>query len=1099
MDFSPSPDSDTSGYYRNRSRRDERDRGNRGRSKERYRNNSRYSRSRSRSYSKERYSHPRQRSDEREPYRDVNDHDQGYDDGGWERDRYRGRSRERDRDRRSRDRDRYRDRRDRDKGRRGGYSPSSMDEGDNFDSENEYFYQQKPHNNIIIRGLAPQVTEADINSDLIQCGLQALHVRLIRKKKTGESRGFAFVEFRTEEEATRWICYKQGVLVFNGQHAVMQYTFSLPSKSQTDWYCAKCYAFNFKRRENCFKCHASREDSEIGGDGSDEMSNILTKKIMLRNLDVLTNEESVLCVMQKVLSTELVAKLAKVVICRDPLTSISRGMCYLHFDNLVDSMNTHNALKALEPPLRIDNREVIISYCMDTENRNLVKPHQAGDQQGNRDGNRYGGHGQQHQGGPQGAHGHNGGRQGGGNFHGPGGAGGNHHGGGGYPRGGDGASNFDRGNYGHGGGGGGHNSHGMNKNPGGGNSGGRNNYQDCGGAPPSAPTIGPMPMGATDASSTNGGSGGGGVGGGLPDNYTLADVPRLAEYSASMYASNAAEHEHYLQYYTDYYTNELARSQRPGGRAGPVAATASSGMGETANSGAAVAQSAIARKQAGPGGKGERGDAYGPHGANSSVGSSASVQAGPQLPVPNGLDGRKYPTPDASLYQYDETSGFYYDPTTGLYYDASSQYYYNSETSSYLYWDPDGQTYVAAPSSAGKEAPASSSIPAATVSQESSAQQQQQHSSVAAGAGDATERTEKQAKTKDQQPPQDKVKVAKKIVKDMEKWAKQLNQKKDYSVIQPPARVEEATLFSSLGPTSKPLVDPLGVGAGVGGGSGGGGGGGAGPGGLMGSGGYADVGFSLLEKKERVPITVTASTGTGVTSSASSYLGGASGKAASLSAGGYGAGSDSDNDGYDERDLVDFERLTCLLCKRAFQSQEILVKHLKMSSLHKENLQKLNMGSRGGGGGGGGGGSSDGGSGGPLSSLQQYRDRAKERRAKYGEGEAPPVNRNKERFQREIEKQSQATFSQGTSAAVPIGQNNIGNKLLQKMGWSEGQGLGRTNQGRVNIIEAEARVANVGLGIKANAAAQYGRTTDDYKTYIKKMMKTRYEQVDVNN
>ncbi|WP_143213158.1 hypothetical protein [Acinetobacter baumannii] len=25
----------------------------------------------------------------------------------------------------------------------------------------------------------------------------------------GESRGFAFVEFRTEEEATRWICYKQ--------------------------------------------------------------------------------------------------------------------------------------------------------------------------------------------------------------------------------------------------------------------------------------------------------------------------------------------------------------------------------------------------------------------------------------------------------------------------------------------------------------------------------------------------------------------------------------------------------------------------------------------------------------------------------------------------------------------------------------------------------------------------------------------------------------------------------------------------------------------------------------------------------------------------
>ncbi|XP_053677700.1 RNA-binding protein 5-B-like [Anopheles nili] len=971
MDFSPSPESDTSGYYRNRCRRDERDRGNRGRSKERYRNNGRYSRSRSRSYSKERYSYPRQRSDERDSYRDMNE--QGYDDGGWDRDRYRGRSRERDRDRRSRERDRYRERRDREKGggRRGGYSPSSNDEGENFDSDNELFYQQKPNNNIIIRGLAPQVTEADINSDLIQCGLQALHVRLIRKRKTGESRGFAFVEFRTEEEATRWICYKQGVLVFNGQHAVMQYTFSMPTKYQTDWYCAKCYAFNFRRRENCFKCHASREDSEIGVDGSDEMSNILTKKIMLRNLDVLTNEESVLSVMQKKLPVELVPKIGKVVICRDPLTSISRGMCYLHFENLVDSMNIHNALKDLDPPLRIDNREVIISYCMDTENRSLVKPHPG------------------HQ--------------------------------------------------------------------------GRNNYQDT-------------------TSQTSGGSAGGSSiqpasnssnMATLADNYTLADVPRLAEYSASMYASNSAEHEHYLQYYTEYYTNQLSTARQGGGQmAGPRNAA---GLGETANNGAAVAQSAIARKQqAGPGGgKSEKNDVYGPM-----VGPSpAPVQPGPQLPIPNGLDGRKYPTPDTSQYQYDETSGFYYDPSTGLYYDANSQYYYNSESSSYLYWDPENQTYVAASASSGSNNEGSSKR-----SESSASQQQQQQADIA-------DKAEK-SKAKDQAPPQDKVKVAKKIVKDMEKWAKQLNQKKDYSVVQPPARVEEATLYSSLGP-SKPLPEPL-VGVGV-------------PG--LASGGYADVGFSLLEKKDRggaaTTMVASNSLGSAASNSSAPYLASTATKAGGNNTSTYG-GSDSENDVGDEsgpadRDLVDFEKLTCLLCKRAFQSQEILMKHLKMSSLHKENLQKLTMNQRGGTRGGGGGGSSDGGSGGPNS--LQYRDRAKERRQKYGEDEAPPVNKSKERFQREIEKQthSQSSFPQGTASAVPIGQNNIGNKLLQKMGWSEGQGLGRTNQGRVNIIEAEARVANVGLGIKANAAAQYGRTTDDYKTYIKKMMKSRYEQVDVKD
>lgn len=45
----------------------------------------------------------------------------------------------------------------------------------------------------------------------------------------------------------------------------------------TDWYCSKCLVFNFKRRENCFKCYASREESEKGGDGWDEISNVVTK------------------------------------------------------------------------------------------------------------------------------------------------------------------------------------------------------------------------------------------------------------------------------------------------------------------------------------------------------------------------------------------------------------------------------------------------------------------------------------------------------------------------------------------------------------------------------------------------------------------------------------------------------------------------------------------------------------------------------------------------------------------------------------------------------------------------------------------------------
>lgn len=79
---------------------------------------------------------------------------------------------------------------------------------------------------------------------------------------------------------------------------------------------------------------------------------------------MLTNEEGVLTAMQEAVPT-LVSKISKILICRDPLTSTSRGICYLSFDNLVDSMNTHNALKAIDPALTIENREgQSVQFCL---------------------------------------------------------------------------------------------------------------------------------------------------------------------------------------------------------------------------------------------------------------------------------------------------------------------------------------------------------------------------------------------------------------------------------------------------------------------------------------------------------------------------------------------------------------------------------------------------------------------------------------------------------------------------------------------------------------------------------------------------------------
>ena len=76
-----------------------------------------------------------------------------------------------------------------------------------------------------------------------------------------------------------------------------------------------------------------------------------------------------------------------------------------------------------------------------------------------------------------------------------------------------------------------------------------------------------------------------------------------------------------------------------------------------------------------------------------------------------------------------------------------------------------------------------------------------------------------------------------------------------------------------------------------------------------------------------------------------------------------------------------------------------------------------------------------------------------------------------------------------------IGNDNIGNKLLKKMGWTDGQGLGKTNQGRTQIIETERRVATAGLGM---SGASYGVVGDTYKDCVKKMMYHRYQELDQN-
>jgi len=215
----------------------------------------------------------------------------------------------------------------------------------------------------MVRGLAQHINETDISDDIHSYGLVAKDIRLIRKKETGASRGFAFVEFAKIQDAQTWMDEKKGILMFKDQYrAVMQYSLPRdgrpgePPRILHDWICSTCGVQNFRRRDQCFKCGGPKSDIDASCEGADEVSPHPTSTVLLRGLDALSTEDAVLnCMMRH---TDLPLKSVR--IGRDSLTNTSRGVCYVEMNSVVDAMFLHNQLLG-EPPT-IDDKLVSVSY-----------------------------------------------------------------------------------------------------------------------------------------------------------------------------------------------------------------------------------------------------------------------------------------------------------------------------------------------------------------------------------------------------------------------------------------------------------------------------------------------------------------------------------------------------------------------------------------------------------------------------------------------------------------------------------------------------------------------------------------------------------------
>lgn len=401
------------------------------------------------------------------------------------------------------------------------------------------------------------------------------------------------------------------------------------------------------------------------------------------------------------------------------------------------------------------------------------------------------------------------------------------------------------------------------------------------------------------------------------------------------------------------------------------------------NAAAAVAQSAISAAQARL--------AWAPAGAAAFaplLPASASTPA--PASAPTGDAATVYSAPDVRTFMYDETSGYYYDPATGLYYDGKTQYFYNGQLNRYMYWDAATCTYVAATQAQqNTEQPKLPAPPAATP--------------------ENTIAKEKEPEEKKKKEKDDKVKVAKKIAKDMERWARTLNQKKEN------ARSNVVT------------EQPLDTAA---------------------SKGSADIGFSVLGAGPSPPQALGLLRE--LSPPSDDFL--VKRPAEPLPA--------DDDDG-----IIDWARLTCLLCKRRFPSADVLTKHKTMSDLHKQNLAEFRKKSE------------------LLPQTNGYRDRAAERRMKFGEDE--PIARKRY--------EPPEAGPAMPAAPPPSVVDTIGGKMLQKMGWSEGRGLGKTEQGRIAPVEAEQRPALAGLGQKRGIYTPTPGET--YRDTVKKLMIARYKEV----
>ncbi|XP_055021811.1 RNA-binding protein 10 isoform X2 [Boleophthalmus pectinirostris] len=271
---------------------------------------------------------------------------------------------------------------------------TSLDEPRDQDYRTDFDYNQKPSHIVMLRMLPPNATTIEIQAHLQEQGIQPKEVRLMRNKTSGQSRGFAFVEFNLIQEATRWMETNQGVLLILGQRVSMHYSDPKP-RANEDWLCNKCGVQNFKRREKCFKCCAPKAEAELKlpqlqqdlvgglhnsrvqgllplpvhyqnsglsvaqGQAAQQQTDTANDTLILRNLGPHTSVDGILLA----LSPFATLSASNVRLIKDKHTNLNRGFAFLQLSTIVEASQLLQILQTQLPSLSIDGKTIVVEFA----------------------------------------------------------------------------------------------------------------------------------------------------------------------------------------------------------------------------------------------------------------------------------------------------------------------------------------------------------------------------------------------------------------------------------------------------------------------------------------------------------------------------------------------------------------------------------------------------------------------------------------------------------------------------------------------------------------------------------------------------------------